>query len=337
MKPKNIYLGASPLRTSRVEYISSGNTSFDSVIFQQGKSLLDFDLNVLQDVLKSTIEQLARSVFSGSGFLASPTISITSNSGACNFSMEPATLNLFGKIVNISGPSGGTISLPNITTANNAMVWLEMWYQEIAPDGTQEKINDSSVVENKSSRIIQFGGIPNKSSDVIFNNLKDVNFGAETTRRVQFRWNIRADSVSSGEGFSANRLHTGTPVTTIFAKAGRTPDDTSSSSTYPTIPGITPSANFYFLSSSLYLATSGTTYLEMLKNSFEEFKKEQVINFKEEYIKIVEDLFNMISSKGETIKFAWRLKEAKFSLENNQLNQVTNDTKDIVFCKSALI
>lgn len=265
-------MGASPLRTSRVEYISSGNTSFDSVVFQQGKSLLDFDLNVLQDVLKSTIEQLARSVFSGSGFLASPTISITSNSGACNFSMEPATLNLFGKIVNISGPSGGTISLPNITTANNAMVWLEMWYQEIAPDGTQEKINDSSVVENKSSRIIQYGGIPNKSSDVIFNNLKDVNFGAETTRRVQFRWNIRADSVSSGEGFSANRLHTGTPVTTIFAKAGRTPDDTSSSSTYPTVPGITPSANFYFLSSSLYLATSGTTYLEMLKNSFEEFK-----------------------------------------------------------------
>lgn len=52
MKPVNSNLGATGSFVSRVSSISSSQASIDSVVFQQGKSILDFDLNVTQDVLK---------------------------------------------------------------------------------------------------------------------------------------------------------------------------------------------------------------------------------------------------------------------------------------------
>lgn len=55
MKPVNAYLGYSPSRVSRVKEIDSSIQSWESVLFQQGKSVMDFDLNVLQNILRNSI------------------------------------------------------------------------------------------------------------------------------------------------------------------------------------------------------------------------------------------------------------------------------------------
>ena len=206
MKPVNTYLGAEPLRVSRVGSINDDNSSFDSVIFQQGKSLLDFDLNVAQTVLKNMIEGLAKSILNGSGFLNQITsgTTIAYSSGDKKLTIQPLSVNILGRILRISGVDGSPIqyefnnsSDPVVTNANK-FIWLEVWYQEIVPTSTIESINPSVLTssEKKDSTIYQYGGKDNTSL-TLTNTLLDINFGAETTRRIQLRWRLRTTSVSS--------------------------------------------------------------------------------------------------------------------------------------------
>ena len=210
MKPVNTYLGAEPLRVSRVGSINADNSSFDSVIFQQGKSLLDFDLNVAQTVLKNMIEGLAKSILNGSGFLNQITSgTIVYDSGAQKLTIQPLSVNILGRILRISGVDGSPIqytfgnSSDPVATGTNKFIWLEVWYQEIVPDSTIESINPSVLTssEKKDSTIYQYGGKDNTNL-TLTNTLLDINFGAETTRRIQLRWRLRTTSVSSlGDGF----------------------------------------------------------------------------------------------------------------------------------------
>lgn len=261
-------MGNDPLRTSRVNLIHLENAAFDSVVFQQGKSLLDFDLNVSQDVIKSMVEQTARSIFDKSGFLKP--LNITTSGGS--ISIDPFTVNLFGKISRLVGT--GTNDKIGITFANTTypkFIWLEMWYQEITPLDTVESVDETlaqslSPGSNKlkTSRIIKYGGIPNASlSQNLENNLKDINFGAETTRRVQFRWNIRATtSLSQVDSMASS---------SVFAVGGRTLDISWVES--PTAINVvgTNGEPYNFVRSDEYVSSANTSYIDSLKNSLQEF------------------------------------------------------------------
>ena len=173
---------------------------------QKGKSLLDFDLNVAQTVLKNMIEGLAKSILNGSGFLNQITsgTTIAYSSGDKKLTIQPLSVNILGRILRISGVDGSPIqyefnnsSDPVVTNANK-FIWLEVWYQEIVPTSTIESINPSVLTssEKKDSTIYQYGGKDNTSL-TLTNTLLDINFGAETTRRIQLRWRLRTTSVSS--------------------------------------------------------------------------------------------------------------------------------------------
>jgi hypothetical protein len=188
VKPVNSNLGAAGSRVSRVSSISSSQASIDSVVFQQGKSILDFDLNVTQDVLKNSIESLARSILSKSGFLKSIAITSSYSSPNVTISIPPVDVALLGKIVRLSSSSAtGTIT-STANVSSDAFFWIELWYQEIIPDGTSGETGKTSVIK-------PYGYADDNSS--LSNTMKDVTFGAETTRRVQLRWRVRSAQTTS--------------------------------------------------------------------------------------------------------------------------------------------
>ena len=187
MKPVNSNLGATGSFVSRVSSISSSQASIDSVVFQQGKSILDFDLNVTQDVLKNSIESLARSILSKSGFLKSIAITSSYSSPNVTISIPPVDVALLGKIVRLSSSSATGNINSTVNVSSGAFFWIELWYQEIIPEGTIET--------GKISVIKSYGYADDDSS--LSNTMKDVTFGAETTRRVQLRWRVRSAQTTS--------------------------------------------------------------------------------------------------------------------------------------------
>ena len=193
MKPVNSNLGAAGSRVSRVSSISSSQASIDSVVFQQGKSILDFDLNVTQDVLKNSIESLARSILSKSGFLKSISITSLYSSPNVTISIPPVDVALLGKIVRLSSSSAtGTIT-STANVSSGAFFWIELWYQEIIPDGTSGEPEKINVIKTYGYA----DGEGNGSS--LSNTMKDDTFGAETTRRIQLRWRVRSAQTTSSD------------------------------------------------------------------------------------------------------------------------------------------
>ena len=196
MKPINPQLGASTLRISRIADLDIESKSWDSVVFQQGKSILDFDLNVMQRILRENVSQISRTIYS-SGFLTQSSCAINNTT---TVRLYDSRVNFFGTLARIGNPStvDGTgmyldiacDGLSSITNSNaQAFLWIELWFQEVVPASTAEKIDGSTTsVENKSFVVPKYGGESNTS---ITNEMYDANFGAETSRRVQVRWRIR--------------------------------------------------------------------------------------------------------------------------------------------------
>ncbi|NBV36855.1 MAG: hypothetical protein EBR94_06245 [Bacteroidetes bacterium] len=200
MKKINSALGIYPTRTSRVSSIDTANQSLESVVFQQGKSILDFDLNVMQDIIAKNQQRFVQSIYKSSGFLTDPSFSLNSNTLTINKSF----VNIQGNIFTIASSSNTAINSKISVTIDsgnvNTFVWLEAWYQEVVPGtASGEKIsNNPSIAETKDAIIYKFGGADN--SDNVFDNvITDPVFGAETTRRIQLRWRIRTSAVNSSD------------------------------------------------------------------------------------------------------------------------------------------
>jgi hypothetical protein len=79
MKPVNANLGAAPLGVSRPSSLDVQDKQYNFVSFQQSKSILDFDLNAMQNTLQSSIQKLTKFIYSQSGFVSVPNISYVSS------------------------------------------------------------------------------------------------------------------------------------------------------------------------------------------------------------------------------------------------------------------
>jgi len=207
VKPINPQLGASTLRISRIADLDIESKSWDSVIFQQGKSLLDFDLNVMQRVLRENVSQISRTIYS-SGFLTQSSCEIvdlatgTAGTGT-TVRLYDSRVNFFGTIARIANPNLTSASgslyvdilcsdFTGIATVNSqAFLWIELWFQEVVPASTSEKIDGSSTsVESKSALVPKYGGelnigIPNEMFDTNFGGCKfDGEFVARLVRHL---------------------------------------------------------------------------------------------------------------------------------------------------------
>jgi len=235
MKPINPSLGFYPTRVSRVSDINIEGKSWDSVVFQQSKSLLDFDLNVMQRIMRDGISQVSRTLLK-SGFINASTVSLTNST---TFVMQDSKVNVLGSIARIATVVGtnlqNTISITAGSSISNAtFVWLELWFQEVIPSNVDETIDGTSVsgsATKKATLVPKYGGEVN---DPLTNELLDSSFGAETTRRIQLRWRLRSntgkdftnwDSAANGtnpyKGFSAGAASSYAPDATIVAQGGR--------------------------------------------------------------------------------------------------------------------
>jgi hypothetical protein len=216
--------------------------------------MLDYDLNVMQSVLKTNIETIARQIFSTSGIIQSNyTLSVESTTGTVL--INPFDAQVYGAAVHVAA-STGAITSPRPTGASptqTTFLWLEVWYQEIATSGSNEPIFSSSA-ENKDTFMYQYGGVDVSNEYVTAPSLIDPVFGAETTRRIQLRWRIRHVILTTQTaGFS---ISASTISTEVKARGGRTSAfDTDSSNI------------FQFIRSDNYAASASTSYESSLKNS----------------------------------------------------------------------
>lgn len=244
MKPINPVLGSEPLRISRTSSIDVTSKSWDSVLFQQGKSLLDFDLNVQQRILKEHISQLSRMIVR-SGFLTKAS-TIDPIQTSARIRIPDSRVNFHGSYIRLAQYDATTGAVPlelDVTgwSTNSYFLWVEIWFQEVLPENVQERIDGTTTsTELKSPTVYAFGnatlstqngGIAISDPATLTNEIKDPVFGAETTRRIQMRWKIRKATVSQsnyGKGFANVVTNPSTGVTTITtntdiaAKGGRT-------------------------------------------------------------------------------------------------------------------
>jgi len=233
MKKINSYLGYSPNRISRVGKLSTANHSLESVVFQQGKSILDYDLNVMQDVINNSISSVASSIYKTSGFLSNviPTLST-----AFSLTLPFSDVNLMGKVFSVkSGITGNSAitASSGLGSSVNVLWWLEIWFQEIVPSGNtaNAEIIGSGLAATKDTQIYLHGGETNSgiyatpTTGGPINDLLDPVFAAETTRRVQLRWRIRSSNItSSTAGFGTITSGTYSPEVGVVAQGGRSSD-----------------------------------------------------------------------------------------------------------------
>jgi len=265
MKPVNAYLGYDPSRVSRVNEIDSTIHSWESVLFQQGKSVMDFDLNVLQNILRNSIGSLAKNIFDGSGFFKTPSFSVIGNTGilmmpkSCDVNIYGRTVKVQTTKVNLQTDKAYPAAGSNPSWGN--FFWLEFWYEEITPVTVQNELVSAGDEQKKTYQVDAYGGEDNRSlTSNPYNNIIDPIYGAETSRRVQLRWRMRSTKITNR---ATNPLGFGPNSTTfggngeVLARGGRADDQ----------------LNYVFYRSSDYPLTesTGTTYEATLKNSLVDF------------------------------------------------------------------
>ena len=275
MKPVNAYLGYDPSRVSRINEIDSTIHSWESVLFQQGKSVMDFDLNVLQNILRNSIGSLANNIFDGSGFFKTPGFTV-SNAGILAIPTS-CDINLYGRTIKVRGTTNAGLQKSSVytPTAGNLATtapfgnffWLEFWYEEITPVTVQNEIISAGNTQKKTHQVDAYGGEENRNAaSNPYNNIIDPIYGAETSRRVQLRWRIRSTKIASR---TTNSLGFGPSVTTfggnteVFARGGKA----QSSDNVDTL------SSYCFYRSSDYPVTelTGTSYENSVKNSLVDF------------------------------------------------------------------
>ena len=253
MKKINSYLGYSPNRISRVGKLSTANHSLESVVFQQGKSILDYDLNVMQDVINNSISSVASSIYKTSGFLSNV---IPSLSQTFSLTLPFSDVNLMGKVFSVKSGIAGNSAITassGLGSSVNVLWWLEIWFQEIVPSGNtaNAEIIGSGLAATKDTQIYLYGG--NTNSGIYetpavggpINDLLDPVFSAETTRRIQLRWRIRSSNItSSTAGFGTITSGTYSPEVNVVAQGGR-----SSDFAYSSINVVSPTNPFRFIRS----------------------------------------------------------------------------------------
>ena len=293
MRKINSVLGIYPTRVSRVNAINSADQSLESVVFQQGKSLLDYDLNVMQDIASKNIQRLAQSLYKTSGFLTSigiPTSSIITS----YVNLNSCYVSILGHIFQVASTGTGSPNLSvNLPSNTRSFMWIEAWYQEIVPTSAAGETIGSVATQTKDAKLYKYGNAGSPVSNIGLsentiadNTILDPVFAAETTRRIQLRWRIRIDALdASTNGSSATSVGfysssttptaSGVPdndaVSNVLIKAygGRTADYLSSSPyTFWRADNYAASATSY---GSLSEINTAGTYKRDMRDSFSEF------------------------------------------------------------------
>jgi hypothetical protein len=195
MTIKNFGAGVSP-------YLDVDGRSFETTVYQASKPVLDSELNQIQDIDQARsrgILQLAQSGWLGSDVLdtSSPSTGLYLASATANVLAMPAMKALVnGWLINVANtgvPTQNEVSLGAPPAGAGALrtdlVILEVWRRLLSA-------SPSTVGKSQTARIWRDGNVKVASADDLTLNyaddLLDANVGAETTKRVQIQYRLRA-------------------------------------------------------------------------------------------------------------------------------------------------
>lgn len=182
--PRELWEDGPVVSTGFSRVLNPNNRSFSMVAFQQAKPILDSEANLAQLMQNKMRADLVRSLLSP-GMMSMTTITgVTDKRNTLR--IVDAVANVNGWLLYLRG-QGRTDASSDITfpAAPNSgsredLAWLEAWFEVIAPTDSQSADDDENVYK--------YGGV---QSGTLANDLQDSVAGAETTRRIQLRWNIR--------------------------------------------------------------------------------------------------------------------------------------------------
>lgn len=163
--------------------LSPNNRNFGLVAFQQAKPILDSELNLMQQIQNKLRADILRTIMS------SGIISMDVHAGITD---KKNTLRIFGAMACVNGwlltlsgsnrnDAASDIVFPAAPNSGSRedLAFVECWFEEVAPSGSPEDDDEN---------VYRYGGI---ASGTLANDLQDNVAGAETTRRIQLRWNFR--------------------------------------------------------------------------------------------------------------------------------------------------
>lgn len=163
--------------------LSPNNRNFSLVAFQQAKPILDSELNLMQQIQNKLRADILRTIMSSGIISMDVHAGITDKKNTLRISGAMACVN--GWLLTLSGSNrtdaASDIVFPAAPNSGSRedLAFVECWFEEVAPSGSPEDDDEN---------VYRYGGI---ASGTLANDLQDNVAGAETTRRIQLRWNFR--------------------------------------------------------------------------------------------------------------------------------------------------
>lgn len=163
--------------------LSPNNRNFGLVAFQQAKPILDSELNLMQQIQNKLRADILRTIMSSGIISMDVQAGITDKKNTLRISGAMACVN--GWLLTLSGSNrndaASDIVFPAAPNSGSRedLAFVECWFEEVAPSGSPEDDDEN---------VYRYGGI---ASGTLANDLQDNVAGAETTRRIQLRWNFR--------------------------------------------------------------------------------------------------------------------------------------------------
>lgn len=224
-------------------YLDPTGRNWETVVLQSGKPVLDKELNLSQDLDsgfgQTSLQRAAPSGWLADDFLASsdPVGTIFTPIATANTITVPNGLiaHVNGWILKIQHTSASGLNQLSLGASPSGagvrrtdLVVLEVWRRLISAA-------PSAVGKSASGRIWQQGNVKtNPAADLSLNftdDLEDVNVGAETTKRVQIQYRLRAI-----QGVDLFAFPYGLEDPTVVARSvptnAATPDGSSTAFTY---------------------------------------------------------------------------------------------------------
>ncbi|MGN8831067.1 hypothetical protein ACTNDZ_00715 [Selenomonas montiformis] len=183
---RELWDGGATVSTGVSRKLSPKNRSFSMVVFQQAKPILDSEVNLAQQIQNHLRADYIRQTLSDGFLKLKPSYGVTNVKNCIR--LNEAVANMQGWIIQMSGANRNDAksdivfpAAPNSGTRDD-LAYVEIFFEPVAPTGSREDDDEN---------VYKYGGL---KSGTLTNDLLDEVAGAETSRRVQLRWNIRTVS-----------------------------------------------------------------------------------------------------------------------------------------------
>nr|DAF80635.1 MAG TPA: hypothetical protein [Caudoviricetes sp.] len=180
---RELWDGGATVSTGVSRKLSPKNRSFSMVMFQQAKPILDSEVNLAQQMQNHLRADHIRQTLSDGVLTLKASFGITNVKNCIR--LDEAIANMQGWLVHMNGANRSDTksdivfaAAPNSGTRED-LAYVEVFFESVAPTGSREDDDEN---------VYKYGGL---KSGTLTNDLLDEVAGAETTRRIQLRWNLR--------------------------------------------------------------------------------------------------------------------------------------------------